>query len=204
MTNPIVRLAPSGPPILNTGGGPLSFGPGARLRLAEAVSTMSGSLAVPAAADVIAPDGFGQTDAIVLTLDAPKEALSYRANLTLDLQNTSTDSEGQVVLYLDVSVDGGATYTNRAKNVHLLGPVHPSLTEGVEARQAEVAMPLILGSALGVSDAVPTPSIKLRARASLPLGAAGLVRVSSLDTSAGTTPVTGLNGTIHLELSECF
>src|SRR6187549_359038 len=63
-----IRLSPSGPVIGNTEGGPLSFGPGARLRLSEANSVMGGSLALPTVPDVISPDGFGDIDAIVLTL----------------------------------------------------------------------------------------------------------------------------------------
>lgn len=195
-----IRLSPSGQPIANVFGGPLSFGHGARLRLAEAQSTMSGTDAIPAVADLICPDGFGQTDAIVLTLDNPKQFLYYRANLALDIVNTSTNNEGEVVLYLDVSIDGGVTYTNRAKNVHLIPP-------GVGAtagRQAQVWMPMLSGGSLGLDDATPAPSVKLRARASMPLGTAGTVHVSSLAASDGGTPVTGLNGTIHMELEECF
>ena len=67
----------------------------------------------------------------------------------------------------------------------------------------QVWLPLTLGSALGVSDASPPPNIKLRARANQVLGSSD-VAVSSLATSDGGTPVTGLNGTIHLELEECL
>jgi hypothetical protein len=202
MSNPIIRLAPSGPPILNSAGGPLGFGPGARLRLTEACSVMGGSQAIPTVPDVIAPDGFGATDAIVLTLDSPKEGLNYRANICLDVLNTSTNAEGEVVLYLDVSIDSGATYTNRAKNVHLIGPLEGS---GAQARSAQVWLPLITGAALGVVDATPPASIKLRARAqAVAQGVPGSLLVSSLATSDGGSPVSGLNGTIHMELEECF
>jgi hypothetical protein len=200
MTLP-VRYSPSGSPITNAGGAPLLFGPGARLRLTEAQSIMGGSLAIPAVADVISPDGFGDPDALVLTLSAPREQYQYRAKLSLDITNSSTNVGGEVVLYLDTSVDGGTTYTNRVKCVHLIDSIG---TADLEARSADVYLPLILGTSLGVDDTAPTASIKLRARASMPVGSTGLVQVSSLATSDGGTPVTGLNGTIHMELEECL
>jgi hypothetical protein len=113
--------------------------------------------------------------------------------------NSATSPGGEVVLYLDVSIDGGTTYTNRAKNAHVIN----STTTDVEGRQMQVWLPLILGSALGVSDATPPANIKLRARANQVLGSSG-VAVSSLATSDGGTPVDGLNGTIHMALEECL
>jgi len=201
MTLPI-RYSPSGSPIKTATGGELRFGPGARLRLTEAQSTMGGSLAVPSdpSAALICPDGFGQTDAIVLTLTAPKQGLEYRAKLSLDVNNTSTNAHAEVVLYLDVSVDGGTTYTNRAKSVHVIGA---DVTAN-EVRNCDVYMPLILGSSLGVNDTTGTASIKLRARASAPVGSP-LALVSSIATSGGGGgAVSGLNGSIHMELEECL
>jgi len=195
MTDTPIRLSPSGPII----GKATSPGPGARLRLTEATSTMGGSQAIPTVPDVISPGGFGSPSALVLTLDAPKEIHQYRANLALDVTNSATGTGGEVVLYLDVSIDGGTTYTNRAKNAHVVNAGLGS----VEGRQMQVWLPLTLGSALGVSDATPTPSIKLRARANQVVGTTDLA-VSSLATSDGGTPVDGLNGTIHMELEECL
>jgi hypothetical protein len=195
MTDSPIRLSPSGPVI----GKASSPGPGARLRLTEATSVMGGSQAIPTVPDVISADGFGVPTPVVLTLDAPKETLQYRANLALDVANSSTNIGGEVVLYLDVSIDGGTTYTNRAKNAHLIN----STTTEVEGRQMQVWLPLTLGSALGISDATPPASIKLRARAQQVLGSVSPV-VSSLATSDGTSPVSGLNGTIHMELEECL
>jgi len=196
-----VRLAPSGPPILNEAGGALEFGRGARLRLAEAVTPMTGDDSIPAEADLICPDGFGNADALTVTLTSPKASLNYRANLALDLANTSDTDEGEVVLFLEVSIDGGATYTTRAKNAHLISPGGEAITV---ARQAQVWMPLVSGAALGINDAAPPASIKVRARAGLVVGVEGTVFVNSLATSGGGAPVAGLNGTIHLELEECF
>ena len=195
MTDSPVRLSPSGP-VIGKGGSP---GPGARLRLTEATSVMGGSQAVPTVPDTISPDGFGAPTPLVVTLDAPKEALHYRANLALDVINSATSPGGEVVLYLDVSVDGGTSYTNRAKNAHVIN----AGLGNVEGRQMQVWLPLTLGSALGVSDASPPPSIKLRARANQVLGSSD-VGVRSLATSDGGSPVSGLNGTIHLELEECL
>lgn len=200
MTN--IRLSPSGPEIKNSGGAPLAFGPGARLRLTEAVTTMGGSLAIPTtdpATAIISPDGFPAPDpeaALVLTLDSPKEALSYRAKLTIDFFSTSTNATGELVLYLDTSVDGGTTYTQRAANAHKVSRV--VATDNPMARQAEVFLPLTLGSALGIDDDTPPASIKLRARA---FAAAGSLFVDSV---AAVTGASGLNGAIHLELEECF
>ena len=195
MTDAPIRLSPSGPVIGKAG----SPGPGARLRLTEAASVMGGSQAIPTVPDVISPDGMGALPGLVLTLDSPKEALHYRANLALDVINSATSPGGEVVLWLDVSIDGGATYTNRARNAHVIN----SSDTAIEGRQMQVWLPLTLGSALGVSDAAPTASIKLRARANRVLGPDG-VSVSSLATSDGSAPVTELNGTIHMELEECL
>jgi hypothetical protein len=197
MPDPIIRLSPSGP-IIGKGGN--SPGTGARLRLTEATTPMAGSAAIPASPDAISPDGFGTNNPLVLTLDAPKENLRYRANLSLDIVNASTNEASEVALYLDVSLDGGANYTNRAKNVHL---INSSLSSFAEARQIQVWLPLTLGSALGISDAAPPPSIKLRARANQEL-VSTFLQVSSSATSHGSVPLTDLNGTIHLELEECL
>jgi hypothetical protein len=198
-----IRLSPSGPVIANSDGGPLNAGPGMRLRLAEGQSTMGGSLAVPAVADVISAAGFGNPTAFSLTLDSPKAGLRYRAKLSLDLINVTTSVEAEVVLYLDTSIDGGTVYTNRAKCCHVVSPGSTSHATPQGARSADVYIPMTLGSALGIDDSTPPASIKLRARASMPLGVLGDVVVSSASASGGTS-VTGLQGTIHMELEECF
>lgn len=195
MTDSPIRLSPSGPII----GKATSPGLGARLRLTEASSVMGGSQSIPTVPDVVGPDGFGAPAALVLTLDAPKQALHYRANLSLDVINSSTNEGGEVVLYLDVSVDGGTSFTNRAKNVHTIN----STVTDVEGRQMQVWLPLTVGADLGISDATPPASIKLRARANQVLGSSSLA-VSSLATSNGSIPVSELNGTIHMELEECL
>ena len=116
----------------------------------------------------------------MLTLDAPKEVLQYRVNLALDVTNSATGTGGEVVLYLDVSIEGGMTYTNRAKNSHVTNAGFGT----AEGRQMQVWLPLTPGSSLGVSDAAPPANIKLRARANQVVGTTDLA-VSSLATSDG-------------------
>jgi len=194
MTDTPIRLSPSGPVIGKIG----TPGPGARIRLTEATSVMGGIQQIPSVPDVISPTGFGSSAPLVLTLDAPKEALRYRANLSLDVRNTTTGPGNEVVLYLDVSLDGGTTYTNLAKNSHV---INGSIT-GVVGRQMQVWLPLVLGSTLGIHDATPPASIKLRARANQVLTPD--VEVNSVSSTGGVPPVTDLSGTIHMELEECL
>lgn len=200
MTLP-VRYSPSGSVISNTNGGPYTPGSGARLRLVEANSTMGGSLAVPVSPTIISPAGFLDTSAIVLTLDGPKAGLKYRANLSLDVQNPTTIVEAQVVLYLDTSIDGGSNWVNQVKSMHVV--VGTSSVKST--RNCSVFLPLVLGSVLGVVDSpTPTTSLKLRARAGMPLGTLGDLLVNAPASSSGGAPVTGLAGTIHMELEEAF
>jgi hypothetical protein len=214
MSTTPMRLSPSGPVITNEQGAPLSFGPGARVRLTETVSTMEGSTAIPECPQVISAEGFGSSNAITLVLDTPNSQLRYRANMSLDLASRSTLGGGLVVLYLDTSVDAGANFTNQVKNSHQINTginASESLTPP-EARQAQIWMPLISGNSLGVSANAnsPSPSLQLRARAQLISGASGIVEVFSHSSEAGdgfgdcSEAVTGMNGTIHLELEECF
>lgn len=190
-----IRLSPSGPVIA-------TMAEGARLRLTETNGTMGGeSVVIPTVPDLICPDGFGETDAYTLQLGSPKEGLEYRAKLALDVNNFSTDSVGTVFLYLDTSVDGGVTWTNRVVNSHQVD-FEASGTH-TPARMIEIWMPLTLGTSLGVDEAVPTPNLRLRARAAANASLAMEVYApASATLGAGT--VTGLAGTIHLELEECL
>lgn len=194
-----IRLAPSGPVVA-------TFGSGAILRLQDTTSLMTGSAAIPLAPGLICPDGFGATDAIVLTIPTPNALLKYGAELELDVVNNSTSGAQEVVLYLDISIDGGTTYTNFAKNVHHMSVVgqDPSAHTpiGSNGRTCSVHLPQTLGSALGIDNAAPPASLKLRARASAPLGVP-LPLVDSVSSSGGT-PVTGCNGTIYMSVFEAL
>ena len=196
-----VRYSPSGAPITNGNGGDLVPGTGMRMRLTEANSTMGGSLAVPVTPTIISPAGFLDTSAIVLTLDLPKAGNRYRANLSLDFLNTTTIVESQIVLYLDTSIDAGVNWVNQAKVMHVLcGTAGQKQT-----RNMAIYLPMTLGSVLGVVDGVtPTASLKLRGRAGMPVGTFGDVLVNAPATSGGGAPVTGLAGSIHMELEETF
>lgn len=189
------RYSPSGA-VLAT------FNTGARLRLAEATTPMGGTVAVPYPAQVIGAGGFGSNPPLRVALSKPKAALRYRARLALDLINVSTSSQGGVVLYLDTSIDGGTVWSTPAKNAHY---INASLANShIEGRFVECLMSMTLGSALGINDASPPADLILRARAELCLGIVGDIEVSSPSTSPGGSPVTGLTGSLHLELEECF
>lgn len=187
-----IRYSPSGAVIA-------TMDSGARLRLTESTIVMGGSLAIPDVAAVIGPDGFGDADALVLTFASPKQLALYRAELQLDVINASTNVGAEVVLYLDTSTDGGTTWTNRAKTMHKVGAAALG-----QVRPVRINLDVTEGSNLGIFDSVPPASLKLRARASLPVGVAASVTVDSLATSGGGTPVAGCTGTIHMSLEECL
>lgn len=199
-----IRYSPSGAVIA-------TLASGARLRLTETAAVITGpgpgTINIPAAADassVICTDGFGGASAIVLTLANPLQANQYRAELELDVINTSTNVEGQVVLYLDTSVDGGTTWTNRAKVAHLIDAQNEAGATNSESRPMAINLVLTTGQQLGCVDGTTT-SLKLRARANLPVGTAGAVKVDSPAASGGGgSAVTGLQGTFHAELEECL
>ncbi len=202
-----IRLAPSGPEIANGDGGFFDPGPGARLRLSEAISPMGGSAAIPTEdeeTNIISALGFATPPnaPISVTLDNPSPGLRYRAKLTLDVANESTNILGRVVLYLDTSVDGGATWDEQAIGGHEIGAAQTGSI--AEPRQCEAWIPLTLGSDLGVvTSPAPSPSIMLRARA-LNHGGEGAPQllVDALEDFPGGP--SGLQGSIHLELEECF
>jgi len=198
MTLP-VRYSPSGAVLVNANGGPFTPGTGARLRLAERNNTMTGTLAVPGTADFISAGGFGQPK-IQTVLNLPKAGLRYRAKMRLDLVSNSSNVSAEVVLFLDTSVDGGTVFTNRAKVAHVFQNAN-SAGGGMGGQGCEIYLPLTQGLDLGVDDSVPTADIFLVGRAQLTVGTAGSVVVAAAATSGA---VTGLDGSIHFELEECF
>lgn len=200
MTQPSIRLSPSGPPIGNAEGGPLSFGPGARLRLAEAVTPMSGNLILPTTPDVIGPAGFGDPATTFLAIQNPRAEYFYRAELSLDLQNLATNGGGEVILFLDISRDDGVTWENRVKNSHVvMSGSQGGANADNHAMSCQIWMPRTSGAALAlVTDG--TPSLRLRARAQAAIGNPNVVVYSP--SSVGG--IVGLSGTIHLSLEETF
>lgn len=204
-----IRLSPSGTPIENSGGGPLDFGHGARLRMVEDQITMGGSTAIPTTAtttSLISEDGFGAPaplNPMVLELLNPKPGLYYRAMMRLDVANLNPSIVGTVALFLDVSVDGGSNWTEVQGQGHTVYPntyVSGESTLSGNNRQMELAMVMTLGSALGVVGGLtPTPSILFRVRAQNTSLAE--LRVQS-DSSSGA--VTGLEGQLQFVVEECF
>jgi hypothetical protein len=191
------------------------FGPGARIRLAETVSVMIGNTEIPDCPDYISGNGFGKSEAeaITLTLPNPSAKYQYRANVSLDLVCNATSGGGTVVLYLDQSIDDGKTYQNIVSNSHQIGTGYDYQSpggDGIEGRQAQLWMPLLRGAQFGLDDRKPSPSLTIRGRAQLIRGNQGSVRVDSNQREEGrgqgdcNEPVSGLIGTIHYELEECF
>lgn len=198
-----IRLSPSGPDIKNSGGAPFAPGPGARMRMADRSDVIGdGSEVIPTAKTTIKAAGFGgsDADALTLTLDLPNAAARYGMLLTFDVVNTSTNIDSTVDLFLDVSVDGGTTWTERASNQHHPSAAADLTTDVLSGRQMSLYVPLGLGSALGV--VAGSPSLKIRPSAAQPsyLGGAGAELYSpSTSLSSGTS-----KGTFYMRLEECF
>lgn len=189
-----LRLSPSGPVVAE-------FGVGFRLRMAELVSTMGGDVAVPITTPgVLCDDGFTTAaNPIIVTLPNPRDDVKYRALVALDLWNITTNVAGNVVLYIDTSHDGGTTWSlAKAHNGHKVQPqIGADLARDGTAREVTCRMVLIGGDSLGVVTGT-SPSLKMRAR--IVSSAAANISVDSLGTVAG---VSGLDGTIRMELEEC-
>jgi hypothetical protein len=196
----IIRLSPSGPPILNAGGGPLQPGAGMQLRLAEGMTTIGGSLAIPSqGAPATIGTILGGGTVLVETLLAPNPLLNYRATLLLDVLNTQTNAAGSVQLFIDTSVDG-STWVEQVGNTHAVpagSGVDGTLASG---RQVRVDMTLRAGSALAGGMLSTAPSLRVRGRVCA-LAANGGLQVSS---EAASGAFTNLVGTAILQLSECF
>lgn len=188
-----IRLSPSGPVITE-------IGDGMRTRFAEAQGVMTGDLVLPITTPgVVCYDGFTlATTPLRANLNLPKVDRYYGAEVRLDLWNQTTNVLGSVVLYLDTSVDGGTTWTNRVANGHKVLPqIGADAARSGTAREATLRLPLTLGNSLGVLSA--SAGLQVRARALCI--AAATVLVDSLGTVAG---VANLVGTMHIELEECF
>ena len=200
-----IRLSPSGKPIENAGGGPLTFGEGARLRLTEGQIPMGGStkiLGTALASSAISEDGFGvpaTTNPFVLDFINPKPNLNYRACMSLELINADPSAFGRVLLFVDVSVDGGTVWNNAA--VSSWAVYANSITSGettIVGNQVTALAMLTLtpGSVLGVT--ALTGALKFRVRAQMVTG-------NDVDVfSEAANGETALTGSIHFWAEECF
>lgn len=189
----ILRLPPSGPPITNPSGGGLEFGPGARLRMTEFGSVIGdGSEPLPTLAAAVTLTGF-TGDPLVLSFTNPKPNLYYRAETHAALICSTTNALADAQLFLDTSIDGGATWTNRASNTHKIINNIP----GGQV-QAQLDLTKLLGSALGVG--VTTAELLLRVRMASTLNPA--VELYGPDTPA--PGAANSKGTFYFKLEELF
>lgn len=199
MTIQKIRVSPSGPFVLNAAGDPLGFGPGAQLRLTEGGSTIGGTLVIPTV-PVELGTTLGGTDQR-MSLSLPKTGLSYRAEVSLDILNPTTNVSGEVQLYLDTSVDGGVSWDEQASGTYLCNPSgNVAASSQDTARPVRLNLILTSGAVLGVTSSPASPSLLLRARVGATSGG-GTVRVQSPITPGGDTHSVG---TFHVELSEHF
>jgi len=153
MVDTVIRLAPSGPPIENAGGGDAALGTGARLRLAEATSTVGDTtnaittvdqvIGVALAAAPIFSDG-PMTTSLLL----PAVNKNYRATLCCDVMSDLTNANAKVTIGIQTSADG-ITWTTKVQNEHWLG-FAANNTGADNARQCRLDLTLRTGTALGV------------------------------------------------------
>ena len=194
MTEPqVLRQSPSGPLVENEGGGGLTFGPGARLRMTEFGSVIGdGSEPLPTLAAAVTLTGF-TGDPLVLAFTNPKPNLYYRAETHCELICSTTLALADATLLLDTSIDGGVTWVNRASNVHKIlnnipgGQVH-----------CELEFTKLAGSALGVT--VTTEELLLRVRMASTLN-------PQVELYGPTTPVPNAansKGSFYFRLEELF
>jgi len=153
MVDTVVRLAPSGPPIESSAGAAFEPGTGARLRLAEASTTVGSTtnaittvdqvIGVQLAAAPIFSDG-----PMTTSLLAPAVNKNYRATLCCDVMSDVTNANVKVTLGIQTSKDG-ITWTTKVQNEHWLGATTETTGAG-NARQCRLDLKLTSGTTLGV------------------------------------------------------
>ncbi len=191
MTNPVLRYSPSGGIVENAEGGKLSPGAGMMIRLAEGYTTIGGTLQITTTPQTLGTVLGGGT-VLVETLAAPSADLRYRASLSIDVDNSSTSTAGDVVLFLDTSVDG-VNWVNQVSNAHGVGPLDSSM-------HCRLDMTMRLGSDLSGGMPAAAPSLRVRGRIAL---TATLVGVE-VDSRLSTAGYNSFSGTCLLQLSEHF
>jgi len=194
-----LRLSPSGPVVENTNGGPFEPGPGAMLRLAEGTTTIGGTLVVPTVPATIGT-ALGGGTVLVAQLDKPDPNLRYRATVLLDVLNTATNATSDVQLFIDTSVDGGATWVEEVANAHYVGAGTGSSEDLRCPRQVRCDMTMRLGSALAGPVGAASPSLRVRAR----IGQATSNTSCLVDSRDSSGSETGLVGSALLQLTEHF
>jgi hypothetical protein len=148
-----IRLAPSGPDVANSSGGEFDPGTGARLRLAEAVTTVGSTTGVITTVDQVigvqlAAAPVPGDSPMSASLLAPTPAKNYRATLNCDVMSSLTNANVKVTIGIQTSPDG-TTWTTKVQNEHWLGLVAGNTGAG-NARQCQLDLTLRSGTALGV------------------------------------------------------
>jgi len=193
-----VRLSPSGPVIANEEGGELAPGAGMMLRLAEGYTHIGGSLAITQTPQTLGTVLNGGT-VLVETLPEPSPDLRYRASLTIDVDNSSTSTAADVVLFIDTSVDG-ASWVNQVSNTHAVGAGSGVDGDQFTGMHCRLDMTMRLGSDLTGGMPVGSPSLRVRGR----IAQVGEVVGAEVDSRASSGPYNEFVGTCLLQLSEHF
>jgi hypothetical protein len=153
MVDIALRLAPSGPPIENSAGAPFEPGTGARLRLAEASSTVGSTTNVITTVDQVlgvqlAAAPIFSNGPMTTSLTGPAVNKNYRATLCCDVMSDVTNANVKVTIGIQTSKDG-ITWTTKVQNEHWLGATTETTGAG-NARQCRLDLKLQSGAALGV------------------------------------------------------
>lgn len=148
-----VRLSPSGPDLANSSGASFEPGTGARLRLAEASSTVGSTTNAITTVDQVlgvqlaAAPGFADGP-MTTSLLTPAVNKNYRATLCCDVMSDVTNANIKVTIGIQTSKDG-ITWTTKVQNEHFLGATTETTGAG-NARQCRLDLKLTSGTALGV------------------------------------------------------
>lgn len=180
----VIRLAPSGPVIANSGGAPLSPGSGMPMRMNQQVIPFSaGAVSDPlTGADyLLGVNPVLPGTSFPVGLLACNPAAFYDLRAEFDVQNSDA-GQGQILCLLQTAPATVGPWTTRAQTTHDIGgaPVGTITTRRIISQ-----MPPTLGSALGV--AALTPDLYFRVVLQAPTGAA--LRVASYSGTQGTTIV---------------
>jgi hypothetical protein len=150
-----LRLSPSGPDIQNPGGALFEPGAGARLRLAEATTTVGSTTNVITTipqvlgVELAAAPVLGNAP-MVASLLLPDEAKNYRATLCCDVMSDLTNADLTVTLTVQTSPDQ-ITWTDLVSNEHTLG-FNATATPSGGARSVRLDAVLRSGTAFNVTD----------------------------------------------------
>lgn len=161
------------------------------LRLAEGYTLIGGSLQITTTPQTLGSVLGGGT-VLVETLPEPSPDLRYRASLSIDVGNSHTSTPGDVVLFIDSSIDG-VNWVEQVNNAHAVGPNDGSM-------HCRLDMTMRLGSALTGGMPAAAPSLRVRGRIALVAAVTGV----EVDSRGQTGSYDDFVGTCLLQLSEHF